>query len=150
MDDMELERHLVGGDVLATVTLEVDGPGLVGGVRRNDFGDRNLPGVDMFLSDDAAGLDAGVEVEDGFDLLGKNLHSSDVNDRLAAPNERQQSIRTTDNEIATGEVSVVERVGIPWDEICIEQAWAADVELTGFAIGDEVSGGVKKSDFIGR
>ncbi len=89
MDDKELERHLVGGDVLATVTLEVDGPWLVCGVRRNDFGDRNLPGVDMFLSDDAAGLDAGVEVEDGFDLLGKNLHSGDVNDGLAAPDERQ-------------------------------------------------------------
>ncbi len=87
MDDKEAEWHFVGGEVLAAMALEVHGPRRVGGVGRYDFGDGNLAGVEMIFSDDAAGLDGGVEVEDGFDFLGKNLHSGDVDDGLAATDE---------------------------------------------------------------
>lgn len=120
MDDKEPERHFVGGEVLAAVALEVDGFRRVRRVGRNDLGDGNLAGVEMIFSEDAAGLDGGVEVEDGFDFLGKNLHAGDVDDGFAATDECQQSIRAADDEIAAGEVSVVEWIGIPWDEIGIE------------------------------
>ena len=120
MDDKEPERHLVCGEMLAAVAMEVYGSRRVRGVGRNDLSDGNLAGVEMILSDDAAGLDAEVEVKDGFDFLGKNLHSGDVDDGLAATDECQQSVRAADDEIAAGEVSIVEWVGIPWDEIGIE------------------------------
>ena len=144
-----MERYFICGEVLAAVALEVDSFRRVGGVCGNDFSDGNLAGVEMILADDAAGLNAGVEVEDGFDFLGKNLHSGDVDDGLASPDEREQSIRAADDEVAAGEVSVLERVGVPWDEIGVEQAGASDVELAGLAIGDGISGGVKNGDFIG-
>ena len=106
--------------MLAAVALEVHGPRRIRGIGRNDFGDGNLPGVEMILSDDATGQDAGVEVEDGFDFLGKNLHAGDVDDGLAATDEGQQSIRAADDEIAAGEVAVLEWIGIPWNEIGIK------------------------------
>ena len=51
------------------MALQVDGARRVGGVRGNDFGDGNLSGVRVFVADDAACPDAGMEVEDGFDFF---------------------------------------------------------------------------------
>ena len=72
---------------------------------------------------------------------GKHLHSGDVDDGFAPADERQQAVRAADDEIAAGEVSVAKRLGIPWDEIGVEQAGAADVELAGLAVRDGFPGG---------